>query len=296
LIVERPKREEWCGDPCHTGDRVTIATFDHRELRLERLLGCKGRHRISVCIPARNEERTVGRIVAAVRSALVDSVALVDELVVVDDGSVDATGERAAAAGARVVRVPPSPATGSPQDGDTAGDAPAAADAGKGGAMAAGVAATSGDLIVFLDGDVEDFGVHFVTGLVGPLLLDPGLVLVKGSYSRPVRGDRSGGGRVTELVARPVISLCFPALADVRQPLAGETALRRSVLDSVALAAGYGVELALLVDVADLYGTTSIAQVDLGTRVHRNRPLAELAPQARDVLRVALTRAGVPTR
>jgi glucosyl-3-phosphoglycerate synthase len=290
LVATEAEREEWSGDACTAGDRVTIATFDHRELPLDLLLACKGRQRISVCIPARNEERTIGRIVGAVRRALVDSVALVDELVVVDDGSNDATAERAAAAGARVVRVPARPAADL-----VAGDAEER-DAGKGGAMAAAVATTSGDLVVFLDGDVEDFGTHFVTGLVGPLLVDPRLVLVKGTYERPVNGDRPGGGRVTELVARPIISLCFPSLTEVRQPLAGETALRRSVLDSITLAPGYGVELALLVDVADLYGTESIAQVDLGTRVHRNRPLAELAPQARDVLRVALMRAGVPAQ
>lgn len=260
---------------------MTVASFDHRDFPLELLLECKGDRRVSVCIPARNEEPTIAEIVRTVRADLVESVPLVDELVVLDDRSTDETAARAGAAGALVVQ----PAAGAANPDE---------DAGKGGAMAAAVAATTGDLIVFLDGDVEDFRSHFVTGLLGPLFIDSGIVLVKGNYARPVNGKGSGGGRVTELVARPIISLCFPDLVSVRQPLAGETALRRSVLDSVELAPGYGVELALLIDVADLYGMSTIAQVDLGERVHRNRPLAELAPQAADVLRVALARTGVP--
>ena len=232
--------------------------------------------RISVCIPARDEERTVAGVVAGVRRALTAAgggVDLVDEIVVVDDGSADATAATATAAGALVV---PAGAGG----------------AGKGEAMAAGVAATTGDLVVFLDADVENFGPHFVTGLLGPLLADPDVVLVKAVYDRPLHGAPTGGGRVTELVARPVIDLLFPELAHVRQPLAGETALRREVLERVGLEGGYGVEMGLLVDVAEAYGTGAIAQVDLGTRVHRNRPLDQLRPQATDVLRAALSRAG----
>ncbi|MHB8330434.1 MAG: glucosyl-3-phosphoglycerate synthase, partial [Acidimicrobiales bacterium] len=132
------------------------------------------------------------------------------------------------------------------------------------------------------------------TGLLGPLLLEEDVALVKAFYDRPLHGQATGGGRVTELVARPVIALLFPELAGVHQPLAGETAVTRAVLERTRLAAGYGVELGLLVDVAERFGTHAIAQVDLDTRVHRNRPLAELRLHATDVLRAALARAGAP--
>ena len=161
-----------------------------------------------------------------------------------------------------------------------------------------GVEESDAELLVFLDADVTNFGPHFVTGLLGPLLTDPGphqpdVALVKGFYERPLHGEPAGGGRVTELVARPVIDLLFPHLSGVRQPLAGETAAPRTVLDKTGLAPGYGVELGLLIDVAERFGVEQVVQVDLGVRVHRNRPLSELRPQATDVLRAALGRAPV---
>ncbi len=265
-----------------TGAEGEISTFDHREFPVERLADLKGDHRVAVCIPARDEERTVGRVVAAVRSELVERTGLVDELVVIDDGSLDATAAMAARAGACVV----------PSAESTPGARPVAV--GKGGAMRRGIEATTGDLVVFLDADVENLRAHFVTGLLGPLLARPDIVLVKGCYARAYRGDPAGGGRVTELVARPAISLLFPSLAAVSQPLAGETALRRCVVEELELAEGYGVEMGLLLDVAERHGSGAIAQVDLGVRVHRNRPLAELAPQAREVLSAALGRSRIP--
>jgi len=231
--------------------------------------------RISVCIPARDEAATVGTIVDAIVRELTEEgggAPLVYDVVVADDGSTDETGELARAAGARVV-------TRSSGAG------------GKGQAMRSALEAASGDLIVFLDADVTNFGPHFVTGLLGPLLADDSLALVKGYYERPLHGAPGGGGRVTELVARPLIDLLFPHLAVVKQPLAGETAAPRSVLEKCGLADGYAVELALLIDVAARFGTEAIAQVDLGIREHRNRPLEELRPQATDVLRAALARA-----
>jgi glucosyl-3-phosphoglycerate synthase len=233
---------------------------------------------ISVCIPARDEAATVGAIVDSIGRALVagaGGVDLVSEILVVDDGSVDGTARVAAEAGATVVMA-----------GEAGG--------GKGQALALAVAEARGDVLVFLDGDVENFGPHFVTGLLGPLLTDDDVALVKGFYERPVDGAPSGGGRVTELVARPVIDLLFPDLAGVRQPLAGETAAHRSVLEKTGLDPDYGIELGLLVDVADRFGVDAIAQVDLGVRIHRNRPLDELRHEATDVLAAALRRALPP--
>jgi glucosyl-3-phosphoglycerate synthase len=254
-----------------------IASYHHADFPLGDLKAMKRDRRISVCIPAHDEEATVGAIVATVRRDLVEAAGLVDEILVVDDRSEDGTAAAALAAGARLVSVPK---TG----GVTAG---------KGEAMRQGLSATHGDIVVFLDGDVENFGAHFVTGLLGPLLALPGTMLVKACYRRPFGDSSTGGGRVTELVARPLISLLFPELSGVVQPLAGEVAVRREALSSVELADGYGVELGMLIDISRRFGTASIAQVDLDVRAHRNRPLHELAPQARDVLDIALRRAGV---
>jgi glucosyl-3-phosphoglycerate synthase len=246
-------------------------TFD-AAYRLDELLAAKAGRRVTVCIPARNEERTVGRVVDAVRGSHgAAGSGLVDELLVVDDGSADATGPVAGAAGARVLTLPPG-------------------GGGKGQAMAAGVAAAGGELLVFLDADVENTTGAFVAGLLGPLLVEDDVALVKGFYQRPLHGQSGGGGRVTELMARPVIEVLFPGLVDVRQPLAGETAAHRWVLEKVDFAPGYGVEFGLLVDVARRFGTRTMGQVDLGTRVHRNRPLDELRPQAVEVIRAALDR------
>jgi glucosyl-3-phosphoglycerate synthase len=239
------------------------------------LAAAKGDRTIAVCIPARNEAATVGPIVEAVVTALTDrdgGPALVDDVVVVDDGSHDGTGDVARRAGGRVVR-----------SDSRAG--------GKGQAMRSALVATDADLLAFVDGDITNFGPHFVAGLLEPLLVDEAVTLVKGYYRRPLHGAPEGGGRVTELMARPVIDLLFPHLAVIEQPLAGETAAPRWVLEKLDLADGYAVELALLIDVAALYGVDSIAQVDLGTRIHRNRPLDELRPQATDILRAALARA-----
>jgi glucosyl-3-phosphoglycerate synthase len=178
---------------------VPIATFDHRDFALEVLLRAKARRRVTVCIPARDEALTIGPIVAAVQRDLLEGAGLVDEVLVVDDGSTDGTAAVAADAGATVV--PPAPFE------------PAH---GKGRAMARGLEFSTGDVVVFLDGDVETFGPHFVTGLLGPLLLDPSLALVKATYQRPIAGEATGGGRVTELVARPLLTLLFPELTATR--------------------------------------------------------------------------------
>ena len=258
--------------------------FHHRQADAVSLVAAKAGRTVTVCLPARDEQATVGTIVASIVGALTGrggGVALVDQVLVVDDQSVDATAAHARRAGADVVRT-----------GSGAG--------GKGAAMRLALEHAEGDLVVFVDADIENFSPHFVTGLLLPLLSCDDVALVKGHYRRPLAGQPGEGGRVTELVARPVLDLLFPHLSGIRQPLAGETAAPRAVLDKVGLADGYGVEIGLLLDIADRFGAGAIAQVDLGTRVHRNRPLAELRPQAADVLRTALGRAGVtrggPTR
>jgi glucosyl-3-phosphoglycerate synthase len=237
-------------------------------------LARKGAHAISVVIPAKDEAATVAGVVGQIWGAhgTRGGSGLVDELVVVDDGSSDETTAAARAAGADVLRLRHS--------------------IGKGPAMAEGARRARGDLIVYLDADVTDTDPAWIPQLVGPLLLDERVELVKGFYQRPFGGQPTGGGRVTELAARPALSLLFPELADVLQPLAGETAARRATLLELRLEPGYGVEIGLLIDVAERYGAAAIAQVDLGRRTHRNRPLHELGPMAREVLLVALSRAG----
>lgn len=256
----------------------TPRDFDHRHADAAALVMAKAGRTISVCLPARDEEPTVGAIVASIIGELTAAgggPALVDQVLVVDDQSTDATAHRAERAGADVVRT-------------TSGEG------GKGAAMRLALERSEGDLVAFVDADIENFAPHFVTGLLLPLLSCDDIALVKGHYRRPLAGQPGEGGRVTELVAKPALDLLFPHLSGIRQPLAGETAAPRAVLDKLELVDGYGVEIGLLIDVADRLGVGAIAQVDLGTRVHRNRPLHELRPQATDVLRTALARAGVP--
>ncbi len=164
---------------------------------------------------------------------------------------------------------------------------------GKGEALWKALAAAKGDVVAFCDADLRDFDTAFVLGLAGPLLSHPELGFVKAFYDRPYQGRHGQGGRVTELVAKPLLRSLFPALSSFCQPLAGECAGRREVLAQVPFVTGYGVDIALLIDVAERFGSGSMAQVDLGQRVHRNRPLEELAPQAEEVLLTVLARAGV---
>lgn len=235
---------------------------------------------ISVCIPARDEEATVGHIVATVRRNLVERVALVDEIIVLDDGSKDATAEAARWEGASVhaaAEILPEAGPGS----------------GKGNALWLSLLASSGDIVCWVDADVRNFSAGFVTRLVEPLLTEAAVGFVKGYYRRPLFGRPTGGGRVTELVARPLISSLFPHLVHIVQPLGGEYAGRRPLLEAVPFVEGYGVDLGLLIDVSAAFGVDSIEQVDLGVREHRNRPIDDLAPQAMEVMLTCLRRAGV---
>jgi len=229
--------------------------------------------RVSVVIPARDEEATVGGVVGTIADAFLPG-GLVDELVVMDSDSTDGTAEAAARAGATVYRCR-----------DVANGL--GAYPGKGEALWKSLLVTTGDILVFVDADLTRWGTHFVTGLLGPLL-DPAerTLLVKACYDRVGDGP-VGGGRVTELVARPLLNLWWPELAWVAQPLAGEWAASRPLLESLPIPVGYGVELAVLIDTARRHGTGAIAQVDLGERAHRNQPDADLAVMAAELLLVA---------
>jgi glucosyl-3-phosphoglycerate synthase len=228
---------------------------------------------VSICIPARNEEPTVAPIVRVLREQVVD-VGLADELIVIDDHSEDATGARAAAAGATVVHA-----------GDVLPEY--GAGHGKGEVLWKSLHVSTGDVVVWCDADIQHFDPRFVTGVLGPLLCEPGVELVKGHYRRP-ESNGTGGGRVTELVARPLLSLLFPELAGLHQPLSGEYGGVRAVLEQLPFVQGYGVEIGLLIDYLRLRGTAGLAQVDLEVRWHRNRTLDELGPQALAVAQTIL--------
>jgi glucosyl-3-phosphoglycerate synthase len=259
-----------------------LRTFHHAQFDARALADAKGDRTVSVCLPARNEEATVGAIVSAIATELAGRTHLVDEILVVDDHSTDRTASVAADAGARVVAA----ADVLPQYGNGHG---------KGAAMWRSLHESDGDIVVWCDADLVDFEPHFVVGLAGPLLAHPEIDFVKGFYDRPSADPADRGGRVTELVARPLLSQLFPHLTSIVQPLGGEYAGRRELLEQLPFVEGYGVDIALLIDIASRFGTDVIAQVDLGTRRHRNRPLDELSPQAAAIIQTALQRAGKST-
>jgi glucosyl-3-phosphoglycerate synthase len=243
----------------------------------------RGGHRVSVVLPARNEAATVGPLVADLRERWMRRVPLVDELLVVDSDSTDATAAVARAAGADVVattEVLPGYGTR----------------AGKGEALWKSLAATTGDLVVFLDADLIGDVAHYVPGLLAPLLADPQVLYVKGCYIRPLELDGeplpAGGGRVTELTARPLLNALWPELAGFVQPLGGEYAGRRSALEQVPFVSAYGVEVGLLVDLLELGGLSSLAQVDLGVRRHTSQSDEALGTMAGQVVSTVLARAG----
>ncbi|MGY1631583.1 glucosyl-3-phosphoglycerate synthase [Geodermatophilus sp. SYSU D01186] len=269
------------------------AWFQHRTtsapsldaLDLPALLRAKrrGRHRVSVVLPARDEEATVGRLVTDLREHWVLRTPLVDEVLVVDSDSTDATARVARAAGADVV----ASADVLPAHGTRPG---------KGEALWKSLAATTGDLVVFLDADLLGDVTHYVPGLLAPLLTEPQVDYVKGCYTRPLEvvGGTvpAGGGRVTELTARPLLNALWPELAGFVQPLGGEYAGRRSVLEQVPFVSGYGVEVGLLVDLLALSGLGALAQVDLGVRRHTSQSQEALGRMAGQVVSTVLSRAG----
>ncbi|MFE3161742.1 glucosyl-3-phosphoglycerate synthase [Streptomyces sp. NPDC059224] len=246
---------------------------------LHRILAAKQRsgQSVSVVLPALNEEETVGDIVAIIRHDLMRQTPLVDEIVVVDSGSSDRTAAVAAAAGARVEhrdtilpRIPAVP--------------------GKGEVLWRSLLVTTGDIVCFVDADLREFSSDFVTGIVGPLLTDPDVDLVKAMYDRPLAGSAGQGGRVTELMARPLLNMHWPQLAGFVQPLGGEYAARRSLLEQLPFPVGYGVELGMLVDALHLVGLDALAQVDVGVRKHRHQDGQALGRMSAAIYRTAQLR------
>jgi glucosyl-3-phosphoglycerate synthase len=252
-------------------------TYDHGAFPAERLAA--GREStVSVCLPARNEARTIGPILEQLMP--LRDVGVVDQIVVLDRSS-DGTAQIARALGAEVYA----------QDELMPELGPAL---GKGDAMWRALPILTGDVVCFLDADSEHFGAHFACGVLGPVLCRPDISFVKGFYRRPFRiGDTTfpdGGGRVTELTARPLLNLFYPELAAILQPLAGEIAARRELLERLPFATGYGVDIGLLIDAYSVAGLEAIAQVDLDVRQNAHQPLRDLGPMAYAVLRAVAVR------
>lgn len=263
----------------HCCDVAPLLRSSHLDHDPSAVAAAKAGQTVAVCLPARDEAATVGTIVEVIRRELRDEVPLLDELVVVDDHSDDDTAAIAREAGATVVDARATL-------GDRTGP-------GKGAALWRSLHETTSDIVVWVDADITEFSSHFVTAQVGTLLANPQVSFVKGAYDRPlVEGE--GGGRVTELVARPALAMLFPELSQVAQPLAGEYGGRRALLERLPFVQGYGVDIALLIDAWRLVGPEGLAEVDLGVRRHRNRTIGQLGPQAAEVLRAALVRGGVP--
>jgi glucosyl-3-phosphoglycerate synthase len=252
-------------------------TFHHSPYSAQRIAS-ERTHSVSVCLPARECAQTVGEIVAAL--VALREAGAIDEVAVVDAASTDGTAAVAGRAGATVWQE----AELMPAFGPVLG---------KGDAMWRALSVLDGELVCFLDADTEGFSAHFATGLLGPLVCEPEasqVSFVKGFYRRPIGPEGEGGGRVNHLTARPALALFYPELAGVRQPLAGEVAARRELLEALPFATGYGVEIAMLIDVWREVGLEGIAQVDLEEHRNHHQPLAALAPMAQTVLATVAVR------
>jgi glucosyl-3-phosphoglycerate synthase len=261
----------------HTRSWYRANTYDHRAFPAERLAADRDRT-VSVCLPARNEARTIGPILQQLmplrESGVIDQIAVLDR-------SSDGTADIARRLGAEV----------HDQDELMPELGPVL---GKGDAMWRALPVLTGEVVCFLDADSEQFGAHFACGVLGPVLCRPDVSFVKGFYRRPFRvGDSTfpdGGGRVTELCARPLLNLFYPELAAIRQPLAGEIAARRELLERLPFTTGYGVDIGLLIDAYSDAGLGTIAQVDLEVRQNAHQPLRDLGPMAYAVLGAVATR------
>ncbi|MDR0377587.1 MAG: glucosyl-3-phosphoglycerate synthase [Spirochaetaceae bacterium] len=266
-------------------DALLERTWHHSRFQnIDRLVALKEKAGsfISLAFPALNEESTIGKEILVMRTELMDRYRLIDEIVVIDSSSTDKTRQVAERFGARVFDSKTIlPAYGTFQ--------------GKGENLWKSLYALDGDIIVWVDADISNIAPKFVYGLLGPLLEDPKVGYVKSFYERPIRSSAginpSGGGRVTEILVRPLFSLFYPALARLIQPLSGEYAGRRSLLERLPFSVGYGVELAHLIDIYEMFGIDALAQVDLDIRVHRNQATTALGKMAYGILGAFFSRA-----
>ena len=253
-----------------------ISSYVHGDFPLE-LLAERKSAGVTVVLPAREVADTIGSIV----DRILGLGALIDQVLVVDAASDDRTAEIASRAGAEVV-----------QQADLRPELGAVL--GKGDAMWRALEAARGDHVLYIDADTRDFSPHFVAGLLGPLVCEPGTRFVKGAYKRPFTHAGvdvpEGGGRVSRLMARPLLSAFYPDIAGFEQPLAGEIAAPREVLERLPFATGYAVEMAMLLDVRALVGAGAMAQVDIGERRNYHQPLSDLEPMARTVLAIVCER------
>lgn len=266
-------------------DWVKLRTFSHQQFQDLQILLNKKREKqqtISLCLPALNEALTIGKIIKILKKALQDHVALIDEIIVIDSGSTDGTQEIARKAGASVYQA----SEILPETGNFRG---------KGENLWKSLYVSQGDIIVWLDTDIRNMSPHFVTGLLGPLLYHEEISFVKGFYRRPLQVGKkiapTGGGRVTEILVKPLFNLLFPQLAVFQQPLSGEYAGRRELLERIPFFTGYGVETGMLIDLESRFGISCMAQVDLDVRIHRNQDLQALRRMAFGILRILFTRA-----
>lgn len=262
-----------------TTGTVMISTFHHSvfaDLGALSSLKKSLNQSVSVVIPALNEGATIGKIVSTIKETCVDRFNVVDEIVVIDGSSKDDTVAIAKKCGANTFL------------SDEIG--PSVKCSGKGVALWKSQFVTRGDIVLFVDSDITDFDERFIGGLLGPLLRNPGLVFVKAFYRRPLVIDSNvfidQGGRVTELLVRPLLKQCVPELAALHQPLSGEYALRKKFLSEISLWSGYSIEIGIVLDAYFKAGLDGIAQVDMDQRFHRNRPLHELSAMASCILRV----------
>ncbi|MFP4153315.1 MAG: glucosyl-3-phosphoglycerate synthase [Alkalispirochaeta sp.] len=266
-------------------DWLRTHTYHHSQFRdLRALVEAKEKAgvTISLCIPTLNEEKTIGKEVVIFRSELMQRYPLIDEIAIIDSGSTDKTLEIAANFGADTYLAADILPDLEPKRG-------------KGENLWKAIYQLRGDIIVYIDADIKNIHPRFVYGLVAPLIHNPEMQYVKAFYDRPLafsQGIRpSGGGRVTEILIRPLFSLFFPELTAIIQPLSGEYAVRRDVLEEIPFPIGYGVETSHLIDVYSRYGMEAFGQTDLDQRVHRNQPTRSLGKMAFGILQTFLSRA-----
>lgn len=264
-------------------------TFHYKDfVRIHRLVKKKQQQKltIGVCIPTKNEEKTIFDIVSQIKKELMDKEPLLDQLIVMDSASEDNTVKLAKKAGAEVYQV-----HDVLPDVKLPGELPKW---GKGENVWKSIYVLDTDILAWVDGDIENFSPRFVYGVIGPLLVRPDLGLVKGFYQRPIKIDgvlhREGGGRVTELCLRPLLNIFYPELSRVLQPLSGEYAVRREIIEKIPICVNYAVETAMLIDIYKKWGLEVIGQVDLKERIHRNSPLRQLSKLAFGIMQAVFNR------